>query len=186
MAHNVPLLGARKGALDPRQGDVRQVTQPKADLICALNFSCFLLSGFQELTGYLEKARLSLAPGGLVVMDCYGGWESQQAGVEQRVVRTPEGVFTYIWDQTSFNPIDNMAECHIHFRFGDGTNWEKAFTYRWRIYSPAELCDALDLAGFTYRKVYWDCEEDEGHSRYLPRWEAQNQPGWLAYVVAGA
>jgi len=183
--NNVAPLGDAAERVDLRLKDVRTTTRPLADVACALNFSYYLFDQLAELTAYFRKVRRSLAPGGVIVLDNYGGWESQQVKEEPRRVKTPRGSFTYIWHQADFNPINNKALCHIHFKFSDGKMWRKAFTYDWRLYTPAEVCDALLAAGFRNVEVYWDHEDDtEKEEDYRVARRAENTPGWLTYVVA--
>jgi len=185
--HNVPPLGQAADRLDLRRSDVRRVTRPLADVACALNFSYYLFDTLAALTAYLRKVRRSLAPGGIIVLDTYGGWESQQVKEEPRKVKSPGGTFSYIWEQAEFNPIDNRTLCHIHFQFAGGTIWRRAFSYHWRLYSPAEVRDALLAAGFRHVEVYWDHEPDtEKKEDYRVTRRAENTPGWLCYVVADA
>ena len=104
---------------------------------------------------------------------------------ESRKVSGPAGRFTYIWDQSDYNPIDNNTLCHIHFKFSNGTYWRKAFTYDWRLYTPAEVRDALVAAGFSKVDIYWDHEPDpEKEEIYMITRRAENTPAWLAYLVA--
>lgn len=183
--HNVAALSKEAAPrIDLRRKDVRAVTRPLADILCAFNFSYYLFTPLRELTAYFRKARRSLIPGGIIVLDSYGGWESQQIKREPREVKVPEGRFKYVWEQADYNPVDNMALCHIHFEFPDGGRWEKAFTYYWRLYTPAEASDALLDAGFRNVEVYWDLAEDDDSSDYHPTRRGSNCPGWLAYIVA--
>ncbi|MBE7467266.1 MAG: class I SAM-dependent methyltransferase [Planctomycetes bacterium] len=180
---NIQPLGHAARRVDLRCQDVRTVTRPRADVCCALNFSYMFFTSIKELSAYFKQVRESLTPGGIMLMDCYGGWESQQVKEEPRKVKSDLGRFTYVWDQADYNPIDNRALCHIHFRFNDGSELRKAFTYHWRLYTPVEVQDALELAGFRDVQVYWDIEDDEDKSEYRARRRAENQPGWLAYIV---
>ena len=70
------------------------------------------------------------------------------------------------------------------FLFRDGTKLDKAFTYDWRFWSLRELREILEEAGFRDIRVYWDTSDDEDHENYVPKARADNQPGWLAYLVA--
>jgi len=183
--HTFPLLGDDVSRLQLLRRDVRSVTRPPVEVVCALNFSYYLFNRMDELTSYFIQVRQSLVRGGLFLLDCYGGWESQKIKVEPRVVFTPRGRFTYIWEQAAYNPIDNMTLCHIHFRFGEGKQMERAFSYHWRLYTPAEVRDALQWAGFRDIRVFWDFEESlKKPSRYRAAKRARNQPGWIAYVMA--
>lgn len=185
-AQNVAALGDAADRVDLRLRDVRTVTRPRADVVQAFNFSCYLFHPLPELVAYLRCVRRSLAPGGIVMLDGYGGWESGQAVADRRTVKSPDGSFGYVWDQAAFNPVDNMATCHIHFEFKNQKKWKRAFTYHWRLYSPAELRDALVAAGFERVEILWDVDDDPEQSNFRPATRADNCPGWLFYAVAEA
>ena len=79
--------------------------------------------------------------------------------------------FTYIWEQASFNPIDGMMDCHIHFTFPDGSRMDRAFSYRWRLWTLPELREMLAEAGFRDIVVYWegtDEDANEGNGIFEP------------------
>ena len=181
--HNVARLGKAAARVTLAEGDVRSVTDPSADVICAYNFSWFLMHPQPVLVDYFKHVRASLAADGLLFLDCYGGWEAQQLMCEPRLIETPEGMFTYTWEQADYNPIDNIAICHIHFELAGGRTLRKAFTYQWRVYTPAEARDALLAAGFSDCIIYWDYSLDPEVDLYRPARRGDNQPGWLAYIV---
>lgn len=184
--HNLKPLGDDAKRVDLREVDVRSITSPKADIVHAMNFSYFVFFPVAELIQYFRAVRRSLAPGGIFILDCYGGWESQQVLTEKRTVEGPEGTFGYTWHQADFDPITNRTLCHIHFEFKGGKRWRKAFTYDWRLYTPAEVRDALAAVGFQNIDVFWDHEEDEDESDFRPTIRAENSAGWIAYIVADA
>jgi hypothetical protein len=88
--------------------------------------------------------------------------------------------YTYVWDQASFDPINNHIVCHIHFRFSDGSALEKAFTYDWRIWSIPELRDILEEVGFKNVVTWWDCDDDI----IRPKTAVENLISWVAYLAA--
>lgn len=181
-----PLNGSAK-RVDLRRADVRTVTAPKADLACALNFSYFVFHRIADLEDYFRAVKKSLRRGGLFFLDLYGGWEAQQPAKDKRKVTCPQGRrFTYIWQQSAFDPINNRTTCHIHFKLPNGDQLKRAFTYDWRQYSPVEVQEALQRSGFRNIEVLWDVEDDEERTKYRPRPHAENMPGWLAYVVGEA
>lgn len=92
--------------------------------------------------------------------------------------------FQYVWDQDTFDPITHEVTNHIHFEFRDGTKLEKAFTYEWRYWTLPEIQELLREAGFRDVTVYWDRASDDDDENYRPTRRAENQPGWLAYIVA--
>jgi SAM-dependent methyltransferase len=185
--HNLAPLGKNGDRVDLRECDVRTITEPKADVVQAFNFSYYLLHPLPELFEYFRMVRKSLAPGGIFLLDSYGGLENQKPQKERRTVKSPAGTFGFVWEHEDFNPIDNRARCHIHFEFNKGKRWKRAFSYDFRLYSLAEIRDALTVAGFTNIQVIWDFEEDEdADCDYRPASRVENSPGWIAYVVADA
>src|SRR5689334_10172430 len=55
------------------RGDVRKPRRPLVDVACALNFSWWVFRERAELLRYLRAARLGLKPGGVLVLNLYGG-----------------------------------------------------------------------------------------------------------------
>ncbi len=184
LQQNVEPLGPDAKRVDLRQMDVRTVTRPKADVVSAMNFSYYIFSPLAELIKYFRIVRRSLAHEGIFVLDTYGGWESQQLLKERRTIESPEGNFGYVWDQADYDAINNRTVCHIHFEFKSRKRWNKAFTYDWRLYTPAEVRDALMAAGFSNVEIFWDFEEDEDGSDFRPAKRADNTAGWIVYVIA--
>lgn len=183
--HNLEPLGPDGQRVDLRQVDVRTVTSPKADVVQALNFSYCLVHPLAELTKYFRIVRRSLVPGGIFILDCFGGWESQQILKNRRTVKSPAGTFGFVWEHAGFNPIDNRAAYNIHFEFKNGKRWKNAFSYDFRLYSLAEVQDSLSAAGFANIQVLWDHEEDENAATdFRPATRADNCPSWIAYIVA--
>src|SRR5262249_30095181 len=141
--------------------DVRRVRRPKVDVIAALNYSYWVFRRRETLRDYLRAARGSLAPGGLLVLDVFGGTEAMQTVVETRRVpasRGPGGVpvpaFRYVWEEAAFNPVDHRLRSHIHFRLRDGRELRRAFSYDWRVWSLPELDELLAEAGFRETRIY--------------------------------
>ena len=98
--------------------------------------------------------------------------------------RKVAGGFTYVWDQNSFDPITHDIVNHIHFEFKDGSRIDKAFTYEWRYWTLPEITELLKEAGFSEVHVYWDQAGEDEEEKYKRTTRAENQPGWLAYLVA--
>lgn len=161
--------------------DVRQKRKLKHHVINAMNFSYSVFRTRDQMREYFASVKRALAPEGIFVMDAYGGWESQQPMREPRKVA--QG-FVYVWDQNEFDPITHEVVNYIHFEFKDGTKMEKAFTYEWRYWTLPELRELLGEAGFSNVRVYWDVAPDDQEEEYKVLTQAENQPGWLAYLVA--
>lgn len=163
--------------------DVRDPVRARYQIVVAFNYSYWIFRTRDEMRGYFRGVRRGLARDGLFLLDCYGGTDAQADLLEPRKIKG-QG-FTYVWHQAGFNPIDHSTVNHIHFEFPDGSRMEKAFTYEWRFWTLPELQELLLEAGFPRVTVWWDHAEDEDDERYLPTRVAENQPGWLAYLVAG-
>ena len=151
------------------------------DVILAMNFSYNALMVRADLLAYLKAARKSLAPGGLFIMDCYGGYESLMEQEERRACKG----FTYVWDQVRYNPIDATLDTAIHFEFKDGTEMRNAFTYHWRLWSLSELRDLLAEAGFSKTTVYWEGDDGKGggDGEFKPATEGDADASWICYIV---
>lgn len=166
------------------EGDVRTARSPKVDVLVAFNFSFFLFKRRQELLAYFRRAWANLKPRGMFAIDVYGGPESMEPREEKRRV----GGFTYVWDQYRYDPITHDATCHIHFHFRDGSRLRRAFSYHWRLWTVAELRELLEEAGFATTTVYWEGtiqETLEPNGVWRPREHADEDPSWVAYLVAG-
>ena len=183
MKHNIASLKPdQQGRVHLINDNVLNVSQPKVHFVGAFNFSYFLLMERSDLVRYFSQVKKSLRPNGLFFLDAYGGWEAQEPMEEE----TEQDGFTYVWDQADYNPIDDTALCHIHFKFPDGTKMMKAFSYRWRLWTLGSIKDALADAGFKSVDVYWEGEDKngEGNGIYRKTKKAENTPGWNAYLVA--
>ena len=184
----------QRDRIDLRCADVRDVESPKSELTCALNFSYGVFKTRDELRKYFESARRGLQPGGLFVVDAFGGTEAMDEMDEDRDVAESTSVgghempeFVYVWEQARFNIVDHHMTCHIHFELEDGTRIENAFTYEWRVWTLPELIELMHEAGFEDAGAYlegWDEDEDDGDGEFERRTELDNQEGWVGYVVA--
>jgi cyclopropane fatty-acyl-phospholipid synthase-like methyltransferase len=191
--HNVARLGKARERLELVCDDVRKVTRPKVEVIAALNFSYSVFKRREELRAYFEVARASLRPGGLFIIDAFGGMETMSEIEEDREVettRTFDGTkvpkFTYVWQQKRFNTIDHHIRCYIHFRLRDRRRIRRAFEYDWRLWTLPELQELMLEAGFKSTEVYlegWDDEADDTDGVFRRRKYFENQDGWVGYVV---
>ena len=180
-ANRLPGLGRAAGRLRLHERDVRQGPRGRYDAVIALNFSWQVLQVRADLLAYLRSARRALAPGGVLLLDLYGGWLAQKPMVERR--RLGGGV-TYTWEQDDFDPISHRLRCAIHFDLPGGRRLRRAFRYDWRLWSLPEVTDLLREAGFAAVEVLWDVEPPGVEPRYRLRRTARNQGCWLAYLVA--
>lgn len=175
--------GARK-RVELRCEDVRHVSSDPVDVVGAFNFSYWCFRTRPEMLGYFRAVRAALADDGLFFLDIYGGAE---AYVETREKTRNDG-FTYVWEQASYEPLSGEYICHIHFRFPDGSKIERAFSYHWRLWGLPEIRELLADAGFARTRVYWQGTDDEGEAsgEFDEVARGDNDPAWIAYVVAEA
>jgi cyclopropane fatty-acyl-phospholipid synthase-like methyltransferase len=186
-------LGAAAGRVHLLKDDVCRVRRPQVELITALNFSYSVFKTRDRLREYFRRARESLVPGGLFVIDAFGGKDAMDALREPRRIpastafdgrRVP--TFTYVWDQEQFNALDHHIRCSIHFRFRDGSRLERAFIYDWRLWTLPELKELMLEAGFASVEFFmegWDPKTWEADGVFRRRTYYENQAGWIGYVV---
>jgi len=168
------------------QEDVLKVKTSAPDIICAMNFSYWLLKERDALKQYFSSAFQALKPDGIFVLDAYGGYDSFRELEEEREVETPDGgIVTYIWEQAEFNPINHDVTCYIHFLFDDGSRLDQAFTYNWRLWVLPEVQDLLNEVGFKV-SVYWQgwAEDGEPDGEFEPASDGDADAGWICYIVA--
>ena len=171
------------------QTDVRDTTLPPVDLIVAMNFSYCVFKTREDLRGYLAAACKNLVADGAFALEVYGGTEAVVVLTDERELR---GGLTYVWEQERFNPIDHHTLCHISWRFKDGSELRRAFTYDWRLWTLPELGELLREVGFSDVRFYFErveAEDDDaeymtGTGEFVEHTEIENQEAWLGYVVA--
>jgi hypothetical protein len=186
-ARNIAPLGEDADRVVLHEEDVRAKGKKPADLRVAQNFSYCVFKERATLLDYFRRVRNELASGGIFAIDMYGGYEATEEMEEERKI---EGGFTYVWDQYEYLPGTGEYTCYIHFRFRDGSEMKRAFTYKWRYWSLPELKDVLHEAGFSDVQSWFeqsDDEDGEGNGVYK-RDESgrscRNCAGWIAYILA--
>jgi len=182
--HHVSALkkGARERVSLVR-GDVLDTTTDPVDAVLAMNFSYYLFTSRDRLREYFRAALAALKADGVLFLDAFGGYEAHQELEE----RTEHDDFTYVWDQSEFNPINQHMTCRIHFEFPDGSEMRDAFVYHWRLWTLPEIRELLLEAGAESATVYWegtDEETGEGDGIYSPSEQGDADAGWIAYIVA--
>ncbi len=181
-ANNIAPLGKRAANVTLIRDDVRNITEPRADVLVASNFSWWGSKDRPGLAAYFRNCHAGLRDEGLLLLDCYGGPEAQVAQEEEREL---DG-FDYIWDQDVYNPITGETRCYIHFDFPDGSRLKKAFSYDWRMWTLAETSDLLLECGFSKVLVYWEGTDGDGEPSgiFRPSLKGDRAPAWVAYLVA--
>lgn len=192
-AHYDDVMGDTRSRLELVCDDVRKVTRPKVEVVAALNFSYSVFKTRAELGGYFREVRRSLLPGGMFIIDAWGGSDSYYEDQEKRPIpseKTFDGkrvpAFTYVWDQARFNPVDHHISCHIHFKLPGGKRLKRAFTYDWRLWTLAELQELMLEGGFRATEVHaegWDDKADEPDGKFRRKRYFENEGAWVVYVV---
>lgn len=138
-----------------------------ADVVFAGNFSVGYLHTRGELVRYLRvcaarcRRGSSGLGGGVLACDTYGGATAFATGgtLRKHPGRHGETVH-YHWVHERCDPLTGMVENSVSFRVEkDGVvvaEWPMSFVYRWRLWSIAELREAMEEAGFAGTEVYAD------------------------------
>lgn len=192
--HRLPAMREAARRLTLVRGDVRKPRSPRVELACGLNFSYWIFKQRPDLLAYFKAARASLVPGGMLVLNAFGGTRAERKLVERTrksAANAPDGSmlppFTYVWEQARFNAVDRNLLAWIHFEFRDGSRLARAFTYDWRMWTLPELEDLLREAGFADVEFWsegWNAKKRESDGRLHRRRALDNDDCWIAYIVA--
>lgn len=180
---NVAPLGAAARRLVLHQADARSKSARAPDIRCAHNFSYWVFKTRPVMLDYFRRAYRELAPRGVFVIDLHGGPEAFQE-LEEATPCT--GGFTYVWDQAHYWPIPGAGHFYIHFRFRDGSEMKRAFSYDWRVWGLTELRDLLHDAGFRQVECYWEGTAPDGRSGngvFRRAKRGDNCESYIAYLV---
>lgn len=162
--------------------DVLKRLSTKADIICALNFSYFAFHSRDTLLRYFTNCRKCLRPGGLFVVDAFGGAQHAEPSMDKK--RLPG--LTYYFEQEHFDPINNRTRFSLHFKPNGSRMRKRAFTYDWRMWSIPEIRDVMLDAGFKNVDVYWEGtgRNGRGSGRFTRKTHGESCRVWVAYIVA--
>lgn len=180
--HHVSTLSdEQKSRLNIIEANVLDSGVGLVDAVLAMNFSYWIFKTRQEMIAYFKNVYDGLQEDGLFFLDTFGGYEAFQEMEES----TKQEGFTYVWDQSHYNPITGDGVFHIHFTFKDGSKIEKAFTYEWRVWTLPEIREMLIEAGFS-SEVYWEGtdEDGDGNGVFEATMDGEADAGWIAYIVA--
>lgn len=177
-----------------KQDVLNVVSNPKVDIVCALNFSYSYWKQRSELITYFKKCYDNLSDEGVLIIDAYGGPTSMDVTQDKRKVPkgsdwagNPYPSFTYNWDQAYFNFINNHTVCNIHFKLPGGAKRKKAFSYDWRLWGLPELKDILLECGFRKVDTYlegWDEDAEETDGVLRKRNTYEHMLAWFSYLAA--
>jgi len=178
----VPQLSkSQRERLQVHQENVLNPGLPRADIICAMNFSHYVFKERAVLKSYFHNCCATLEDGGVLIVDAFGGSLCQHANEESSKLRG----FKYFWHQESFDPVNNHAVFNIHFKIDGQKKIEKVFTYDWRMWSLPELRDVMMECGFKKTYIYWEGTNRAGSGNgVFKRAETGEEcEAWVAYVV---
>ena len=168
-----------------------------ADVVFVGNFSIGYLHTRAELLSYLRLSHARLAQGssglggGVLVVDIYGGSSAFKCGGLVRKHPGPRGeTIHYNWVREEADPLTGMVVNSISFRVEkDGevvAEWPRAFVYRWRHWSIAELREAMMEVGFARTSVYTDINVAPGHPAVAVKGAGELEENWIVLVAAWA
>ncbi len=172
----------QQGRVEIKQGSVMNAQSRPMDVIIAFNFSFYLFKSRLMLRRYFKKALSGLRHDGLLIVDCFGGKDCQEANEEHSKISG----FDYYWEQSGFNPITHEAMFHIHFKRKGEKKRERVFSYDWRLWTIPEIREIMLEAGFKRTHVYWEgtTRAGTGDGNFKKREIGEECNGWVAYVVA--
>jgi hypothetical protein len=134
-----------------------------SDIVVALNYSTGYFHSFSSLVQYFRVAKLGIRNGGIFVCDMFGF--SRDLGKPNRTFTRKCSNFTYFFEQSDLDPMTNTCNCHISFKFIDGSQILRAFSYHFRIWSICELLDALREAGYKKSQVWYYDSSDQSNCK---------------------
>lgn len=138
------------------------ILKHRADVLFVGNFSIGEIHRRRDLVRYFKRSRARLRNGGVFICDTYGGESAFATGAVQRLhdgpKRDPGLRIRYTWQQRKADPLTGMVENALHYRTDRAGTIEQemtdAFVYHWRLWSIAELREAMHEAGFATTEVY--------------------------------
>jgi len=189
--HNVSRLTPKQQErLTLVHGNVLDRHPSQAQMTVAMNFSYMVFKDRSTLLKYFKRAKQGLQPGGVFMVDIWGGSESFVPQEESREVENPDddgiGDFTFIWDQDVFDPATHFYTTRIHFAFQDGSEMRDAFVYDWRLWTMPEVMELMREAGFEDVHFLWEGtnkKTNEGTNTYHRVEKGEADTAWISYIV---
>jgi hypothetical protein len=160
--------------------DVLTKNLPKADIVCAVNFSYFFFKKREVLRSYFANVHQSMNSKGIFLVDIFGGTQCTDAIVD----KSKRDGFTYFWDQKNFDPYSNEAQFAIHFKYNKKM-YKDVFTYDWRMWTIPEVKEIMLEAGFKSVEVFWEGTNRQGGGSGIFKKIEKGEAclSWIAYVV---
>ncbi len=167
------------------QKDVLGSGLPKADMICALNFSYSIFKERETIKKYFKNALKNLNQNGIMVLDAFGGIKCWEPNEEEISYDDHDPPFSYFWDQDSIDPLTHHGMFYIHFKRKGEAKRQRVFTYDWRLWTVPELKDLLLDAGFSKVLLYWEgtTEDGEGDGNFQITETGEECESWICYIA---
>lgn len=181
--HRSQLTAEEQKRVEYIEGNVLADHGFKSDVVVAFNFSYFIFKERAQLVNYFKKVYDALENRGAFFVDIFGGTECGEELIEE----TEHDDHTYFWDCDKYNPLTNEVLYHIHFKtHDDNVKYDKVFTYDWRHWSPKEITEAMEEAGFTTVKTFWEGDDGDGggDGEFYESTEEENCESWVTYIAA--
>ncbi len=182
LTHYMPGLdGSQRERVRVQRDNVLNPDLPRTDVVCAMNFSHYIFKDRGVMKSYFHNCLSTLKPGGILLVDCFGGSQCQEANED---VIAHKG-FKYYWEQESFDPVSANATFHIHFKRDGEKRREKVFSYDWRMWTIPELREMMAEAGFRKTHVYWEgtTRAGTGNGVFNRSETGEECQAWVAYIV---
>ncbi|MEM7682547.1 MAG: class I SAM-dependent methyltransferase [Planctomycetota bacterium] len=178
-------------------GDVLETPGPRVDIVASLNFSAMVWRRRPEMLCYFRAARKRLRPGGVFILDFFGGPGAKRLGEQTRRIEADTEhdlpAFTYRWCQHAFDEATARIDCRVYFDLpGQPPSPRPAFRYDWRLWTAPELVDLAQEARFD-RVELWSVGVEKAPQgapvgpptpRYRPRPKLPATDDFVAYCVA--
>jgi hypothetical protein len=132
-----------------------------AHIVCAYNYSTCLLHERSQISQFFSNVRKSMSPSNsMFLLDVLGG--KKFSSVQERTKKTPTNQYTYLFEQESYNPVTDIAQFNIHFKFNqDNSVLRKAFSFQFRKWGVRELVEVLKEVGFSQVIIYWSNHDND-------------------------
>lgn len=164
------------------------------DVVWVGNFSIGYLHTRADLMRYLRASRERLGlggggfGGGVLALDTYGGAGAfKLGGLERTHPGRGHEMIRYSWRHEQADALTGMVTNSISFRVEIAgevvAEYPRAFVYRWRLWSIAELREAMVEAGFASTEVYTDVRVAPGDAPVAARAEDLGED-WIVVVAA--
>lgn len=180
---------------EPRAADPSD-SADAADVVFVGNFSIGYIHDRATLVRYLARVRDRLSRGGagwggVLACDTYGGSLAFRLGgfTRKHPGRSGETIH-YSWMHEQADPRTAMVENSISFRVEVAgevvAELPRAFVYRWRLWSIAELREAMLETGFRAVEIYKDINVAPGQRPVPVEDPAELGEDWIVLVVGRA